>query len=217
MNLAPTRPHVRVHSPRAELVERIARACAGWGWTCETVNGAWPGPQDAPQAVCVVDGTEWLAPRQSPGTAPCLLICTPDDLREFAGTEGPVGEYHFLPLSPLRLRDQLQRLHDGRPPTLPRCARVGELVVDPVDQRVIWRGKPVQLSWRHYEFLRLLAFAPEHRVTRLQVEASLYRWGQEIESNAIDVLVHHLRRKLAPQLIVTVRGVGFALNPACAD
>lgn len=206
-------PLVRVHSVRAEITHAIAQACAAWGWSCEPSAHTWS-PRETNRAVGVVDGVERMAPEAPGAGLSCLLICTPCELAPFAGRDHPVGEYQFLPINVPRLREQIHRLHHGSALTLPQCRRFGDLVVDPVDQRVIWRGVTAKLSWREYEFVRLLVFSAERRVTREQVETSLYRWGQEIESNSIDVLIHHLRRKLGADLILTVRGWGFQLNPA---
>ena len=53
--------------------------------------------------------------------------------------------------------------------------------------------------------------AQEGKLSREQLQGRVYRWGEEVESNAIDVHVHHLRRKLAPELIRTIRGVGYLM------
>jgi two-component system OmpR family response regulator/two-component system response regulator QseB len=77
----------------------------------------------------------------------------------------------------------------------------------------------VDLYTREFDLLHVLMLNPSRVVTRAQLERQLYSWGQEIESNAIEVHVHHLRRKLGAGFIQTVRGVGYALTrqPASSE
>ncbi len=74
-----------------------------------------------------------------------------------------------------------------------------------------WRGEPVELAPREFDVLLALTLKAGRVVTRQQIESALYEWDRSIESNAIEVHVHHLRRKLSPDLIRTVRGVGYML------
>jgi two-component system OmpR family response regulator/two-component system response regulator QseB len=76
----------------------------------------------------------------------------------------------------------------------------------------VWcHGEPVELSAREFDLLHVLMLNPSRVMTRAQLEGQLYSWGREIESNAIEVHIHHLRRKLGAGFIQTVRGVGYAL------
>ena len=77
---------------------------------------------------------------------------------------------------------------------------------------VACRGKPVELAPREFAVLEALIAHPGRTLTRRQLEERLYAWGREVESNAIEVHVHHLRAKLYPQLIRTVRGVGYVID-----
>ena len=74
-----------------------------------------------------------------------------------------------------------------------------------------WQGEPVELAPREFDVLLALALKAGRVVTRQQIESALYEWDRSIESNAIEVHVHHLRRKLSPDLIRTVRGVGYMM------
>jgi two-component system OmpR family response regulator/two-component system response regulator QseB len=76
---------------------------------------------------------------------------------------------------------------------------------------VTWQGEPVELAPREFDVLLALALKAGRVVTRQQIESALYEWDRSIESNAIEVHVHHLRRKLSPDLIRTVRGVGYMM------
>jgi two-component system response regulator QseB len=81
---------------------------------------------------------------------------------------------------------------------------------------VSYRGNGVSLSRREYGLLLTLAENTGRILERGRLEESLYGWGAEIESNTLEVHIHHLRKKLAPELIRTVRGVGYMIDKAPA-
>ena len=70
----------------------------------------------------------------------------------------------------------------------------------------------VALAGREFDLLQLLMLGAGRVFTREQLEQQLYRWGREVESNAVEVHIHHLRRKLGAEAIQTVRGVGYAMR-----
>lgn len=90
----------------------------------------------------------------------------------------------------------------------------GALKLDPAQGTVSWRGRRVALRERERWLLELFMRSPVHVFTRAQLEAELYGGPTGIESNTIEVYVHYLRRKLASDVIVTVRGLGYRLGPA---
>ena len=73
-------------------------------------------------------------------------------------------------------------------------------------------GAPVALTAREYNVLYALLLRKNSIVTRAQIEENLYGWGEEVESNAIEVYIHNLRKKFGSDAIVTVRGLGYQLN-----
>ena len=75
-------------------------------------------------------------------------------------------------------------------------------------------GKPVQLSRREYSILHTLMSHPGVIFSKTKLEDKLYGWQEEIESNAVEVHIHHLRNKLGPGLIETIRGIGYRLGGA---
>ena len=89
----------------------------------------------------------------------------------------------------------------------------GRLRLDPVSLRVTHDGEPVALQRREFMLLHKLLAAPGQVLTRSQLEEALYGWDGNVESNALDVHVHNLRRKLYPGVIRTVRGVGYVADP----
>lgn len=83
--------------------------------------------------------------------------------------------------------------------------------LDPAAHRVVCRGKPVELSAREFAVLHALMLSAGKVLSRARIEEQLYAWGEEVESNAVEVHIHHLRRKLFPELIETIRGVGYLM------
>ena len=88
---------------------------------------------------------------------------------------------------------------------------VGSLSLDLASRAVTYEGSPVELQPREFALLQELVLRAGRVVTRTQLETQLYEWDCSLDSNAIEVHVHHLRRKLAPKLIRTVRGVGYMI------
>ena len=84
--------------------------------------------------------------------------------------------------------------------------------MDSTGHSVLLSGLPVELSGREFAILHTLLLNAGRVMSKTQIEDQLYGWGEEIESNAIEVFVHHLRRKLYPQLIRTIRGVGYMIE-----
>jgi len=89
---------------------------------------------------------------------------------------------------------------------------VGHLQLIPESQTVLWRGRPVVVTSKEFWLLEALVRNKNRVLTRRQLEDALYGWGDEVESNAVEVHIHHLRRKLSRDLIQTVRGAGYGLR-----
>ena len=109
-----------------------------------------------------------------------------------------------------RLRALVRRAHGQTEDIL----RVGEVELRPGSREVTFRGERVALAVREFDLLHALLLNAGRVLTRDQIEQHLYSWGREVESNAIEVHIHHLRKKLAPELIETVRGVGYMIARA---
>ena len=107
-----------------------------------------------------------------------------------------------------RLRALVRRAH-GQPQ---ECLSAQDVMLDPASRSVRQAGEPVTLSTREFDLLQAFMLGADRVLSREQLEQQLYSWGQEVESNAIEVHIHNLRRKLGPALIHTVRGVGYMLQ-----
>ena len=90
--------------------------------------------------------------------------------------------------------------------------RIGPLELHQSSRSARWNGQPVTLTPKEFDVLEALMLRRPRIVTRAQIEDALYGWGDEVESNSIEVYIHFLRRKLSPKLIVTVRGKGYQIG-----
>ena len=162
----------------------------------------------------LMDGMAVLASVRRAGVAMPVLVLTardtvPDRVR---GLDGGADDYVVKPVDldelAARLRALVRRSH-GQPQD--RLAAQG-VVLDPAARTVAQAGAVVALSAREFDLLHVLMLNAGRVLSREQIEQHLYSWGQEVESNAVEVHVHNLRRKLGPALIHTVRGVGYTLQ-----
>ena len=161
------------------------------------------------------DGLEILKSlRRSGNTLPVVIITARDAIADrVAGLDNGADDYLVKPfdLDELLARARaVIRRRDGRPTPEMAC---GALVMDPVKRRVTFRGAPVELSGREFAVLAALMKEPGAVVSREKLEDAVYGWGEEVGSNTVEVHLHHLRRKLAPELIRNVRGVGYRIAP----
>ena len=106
-----------------------------------------------------------------------------------------------------RLRSLVRRAHGQ----LQDALRWGPVLLEPAARQVSLQGAAVPLSTREFHLLQVLMLNAGRVLSREQLEQQLYSWGHEVDSNAIEVHIHHLRRKLQPELIQTLRGVGYTV------
>ena len=159
------------------------------------------------------DGMEVLAAVRRAGVTLPVLVLTardavPDRIR---GLDVGADDYVVKPVDlhelAARLRALIRRAH-GQPQ---ECLAVQDIVLDPAARSVRQAGEPVTLSTREFDLLHAFMLNADRVLSREQLEQHLYSWGQEVESNAVEVHIHNLRRKLGTTLIQTVRGVGYIL------
>ncbi len=157
------------------------------------------------------DGLAVLADLRSKGNAIPVLILTardavPDRIR---GLDTGADDYMVKPFDldelAARIRALLRR-HAGRPNPI---MRQGSLVVDPASRSVTLDGQPIRLSAKEYMLLSALMSTQGKPLSRPQLEERIYGWGEEIESNAVEVYIHSLRRKIGTGRILNLRGVGW--------
>ena len=160
-----------------------------------------------------MDGLAVLRRLRARGSKTPILILTARDAVQdrVTGLDAGADDYVVKPVDlaelAARLRALVRRARGEAAPALRR----GELELDPAAHRVVFRGRTVQLSAREFALLHELMLNAGRVLSREQLEERLYSWGREVESNAVEVHVHHLRRKLSPRLIRTIRGVGYLM------
>lgn len=166
------------------------------------------------------DGMKVLANLRDKGvTAPVLVVTARDQVADrIEGLDAGADDFIVKPFDLKELAARLRaavRRHNGRcSPQL----RYGPITVDPATRHVLLGEESVTLTGREYALLIHLLGQRGRLHTRHQLEEALYRWGDEIESNAVEVHIHHLRRKLGKGLIRTVHGYGyFVPNDAGLD
>jgi len=143
---------------------------------------------------------------------PVLVLTARDAIpSRVAGLDAGADDYLVKPVDLLelaaRLRALVRRAH-GQPQAR---LEAGGITLDPAARQVWLNGEPVELSGREYDLLHVFMLNAGRVLTRDQLEQHLYKWGNEVSSNAIEVHVYHLRRKLRPEVVETVRGVGYLL------
>jgi two-component system response regulator QseB len=161
------------------------------------------------------DGMAWLRRwRQRGLSLPVLILTARDGVgQRIEGLDAGADDYLIKPISidelGARLRAMLRRA-SGRAQAV---WTHGALRYDPARKQVQWRGRAVELTAREIALLEALLMRPERVLSKAQLSEKLYGWsGAEPESNALEVHVHNLRRKIDPGIVRTVRGVGYALG-----
>jgi DNA-binding response OmpR family regulator len=163
-------------------------------------------------------GDRVLARLRGDGSRVPVLVLTARDAIEdrVQGLDAGADDYVVKPVDlaelAARLRALVRRSRGEAAPVL----RAGALALDAAGRRVTWNGSDVALQPREFALLHELMLNAGRVLSREQLERRLYAWGEEVGSNAVEVHVHHLRRKLSPELIRTVRGVGYLLPKADA-
>ena len=163
-----------------------------------------------------LDGLEVLKQLRASGSPLPVLVLTARDAMtdRVAGLDAGADDYLVKPFDvaelKARLRALLRRSFNRPQPAL----EYQGITLDPVNLTVTWQGRPVGLQRKEFILLHELIAQPGRVLTRDKLQQALYGWGEEIESNAIEVHIHHLRKKFTPELIRTVRGVGYLVDKA---
>jgi two-component system response regulator QseB len=160
------------------------------------------------------DGTVWLARWRDRGDRIPVLILTARDAVDsrIGGLDAGADDYLVKPIAveelAARLRAVVRRVR-GRPEPV---WRHGALDYRPDTRSASWQGRAVDLTPREAALLEVLLAHPNRILSKTALLEKLYDWDRELDSNALEVFVHHLRRKIDPAIVRTVRGVGYALG-----
>lgn len=161
------------------------------------------------------DGLDVLASiRAKDNPIPLLIITARDGLDDrLRGLDGGADDYVLKPFEMAellaRMRAVLRRKGGNAAPVLSN----GVVSLDPATKEAsVNGGSPVQLSNREFSLLQALLLRPGAILSRSELEDRIYGWGEEVESNAVEYLIHALRRKLGSEVIKNVRGVGWMVS-----
>jgi DNA-binding response OmpR family regulator len=158
-------------------------------------------------------GLDLLKELRRTGNRVRVLVVTARDAvaDRVAGLDAGADDYLTKPFSLDELAARMRALLRRDIAREGNVLRHRDLALDTVTHTVTHDGEPVELSAREFALLAALLERPGAALSKAQLEERLYRWGDEVESNAIEVHVHNLRKKLGADAIRTLRGVGYAL------
>jgi len=189
--------------------DQAAAALATHAYQCVLLDRGLPG----------LDGDAVLKALRTAGAPraqlPVIMITARDALSDrVQGLDLGADDYLVKPfdLEELSARVRAVLRRNAAQPTSE--LRHGAVTLDPAAKRVALDGAPVTLTAREFAVLQALMRHPTHILSRAQLEEALYGWGEEVESNAIEVHIYNLRKKLGSRYIVTVRNQGYGLAPA---
>jgi two-component system, OmpR family, response regulator QseB len=150
--------------------------------------------------------------RQRRLATPVLIATARDRVADrIAGLDAGADDYMVKPIDLDELAARLRAIERRVAGRSEPAIVVGDIVIEPATRIVLRGGEPVDLTARELAVLLALARRPGATVSREQLVEALYGWEESIESNAIDVHIHHLRRKLGADVIETQRGLGWRL------
>lgn len=192
-------------------------------WVCEPV-AAWQALMGEDYDAVVLDlglpkedGISLLSRLRARHDPIPVLILTARDGKadKLAGFSAGADDYVIKPVDMEELAARLHALIRRTQGQLRNRLAAGGIELDPQARRVWLDGDPVNLSVREYALLEKLMSNIGRVLSKAQLEAALYGWGEGVESNTVEVHIHHLRRKLGSERIVTLRGIGYMIERAC--
>ena len=158
-----------------------------------------------------MDGMEVLRSiRAAKLVTPVLILTARDALQDrISGLDAGADDYVIKPFDLAEVLARMRvliRRSQGKSESL---LRVGELTLDSNNKKVTLNGQLLEVTAKEYMLLHTFMLSPDKVFAKKDLEDSLYGWGMEVESNAVEFLIHSLRKKLAPEVIKNVRGVGW--------
>jgi two-component system OmpR family response regulator len=151
--------------------------------------------------------------RRADDTRPVIILTARDQIRDrIEGLNAGADDYIVKPFDLDELVARIAAVQRRSAEKASSTIRVGDLVIDQTARNVWRNGKEIQLTAREWALLDCLAERTGATLSKAQLEEALYAFGAEIESNAVEVFISRLRKKLGAEVIRTVRGVGYRLE-----
>jgi DNA-binding response OmpR family regulator len=162
-----------------------------------------------------MDGLDVLQAIRRRSSIPVLILTARSSVdARVSGLDSGADDYLPKPFEIPELIARLKVIERRLSTSQNSMISAGNVSLDVITQQVFCDGVPVELPRREYMVLKSLMENKGRVQTRQQLESRLYAWGEEVASNAIEVHVHHLRKKLGNDLIKTIRGVGYSIGPS---
>ncbi|MDO5768686.1 MAG: response regulator [Psychrobacter sp.] len=161
-----------------------------------------------------IDGMGVLtAMRDAKITTPVLILTARDELNDrIKGLDAGADDYVVKPFELGEVFARMRVLIRRAQGKAGNQIQVGELILDTANKRVTKDNIPLELTAKEYMLLTTFMLSPEKVMSKTELEDSLYGWGGEVESNAIEFLIHSLRKKVGQQRIKNVRGLGWYIS-----
>lgn len=161
-----------------------------------------------------IDGYDVLDEIRKQGVVvPVLILSARDALKDrIRGLDTGADDYLTKPFELEELFARMRALERRSGGSAVNVLEIGHLKLDLSGHMVTWKNKPIELQRREFMLVKKLVENPQKIFNRTQLEESLYGWGEGVESNAIDVYVHNIRKKIIPEIIKTVRGIGYRIG-----
>jgi len=161
-----------------------------------------------------IDGMDILAAWRSRGhTVPVLVLTARDAISErVAGLNAGADDYLIKPFALAEVAARLRAMLRRSQGQTSQCLEHQSVRLDPAARRAFLHDEPLDLTARELAILEILLLNKGRVLPRELIEEKLYSWDRDLESNAIEVHIHHLRKKLGRRFILTVRGIGYTLG-----
>ncbi len=151
--------------------------------------------------------------RKKENPVPVLIITARDAPEDIAlGLDSGADDYLIKPFTLIELEARIRAIVRRKAGNSEPLMTYGELSLNPANYQIEYKDKTAKLSAREFSLMRALLEKPSTILSRAQLEEHLYGWNEEVESNAVEVHIHNLRRKLGHEIIRNVRGLGYMVS-----